>query len=331
MTQLEGLKEVQESEPQTPQQIMNDLITIHKKDKFYVLYSGGKDSVCVADFISANYPDKFAGVIFTNTGAGSQETRRFVINYCKKRGWKLYMTWASPNERFLLVALRHGFAFGGNHGMWMGYLKQHTWYYFLKSRIALGENACFISGVRKGESKQRNQIKKYTKQPIDLSADQTYCKPFLWKNGSWIWSYYYDHNLEKTSVYDWLNKSGECHCGHETNSWDLALLEKLDNLQFQNIQFVERMMKIVLERLMKANNVTFGQIANWYRIYTAKNKKLRDSLTKRQKQMVCLTYFNKWGVYRTDDVIAQASIDDYKEDTGLDVNPEYCGESCVAQ
>ena len=67
------------NEPQTPDQIMDDAIEKYSLDKLYVLFSGGKDSSCVAHYIATNYPDKFGGVVFTNTGLGAQDTRKFVI------------------------------------------------------------------------------------------------------------------------------------------------------------------------------------------------------------------------------------------------------------
>lgn len=315
-------------EPQTPDEIINELITKHHKDSFYVLTSGGRDSMCVLDFITKNYPENFKGGVFTNTGVGSQETRKFVIDYFHKNNLPLYMTWAQPNERFLLIALRNGFAFAGNHGMWLGYLKQHSWYYFLKDRIKLGEKACFISGVRKKESWARDKKKRYTKKPIDIGAKQTYCKPFLWKNGSQIIEYQIINDVKTTKVYEWAGKSGECWCGSHVNAWDLKLLEKYDKLQFENIRFVENMMQTVLQRLMKANNVTLDQIANWHRIYESENDELVKTLTKRQKQMVCLAYYNKWGNQSTNDIVAQRTLFDFNQTSGISINVDYCGESC---
>ena len=89
-----------------PKEIVNIAIKQYSLDKLYVLFSGGKDSVCVLHFIATNYPDIFGGAVFTNTGLGSQETRKFVINYCKEMGWKLYLTYPQENERFQKIMLK---------------------------------------------------------------------------------------------------------------------------------------------------------------------------------------------------------------------------------
>uniref|UniRef100_A0AAT9J9S6 ORF30 n=1 Tax=Nitrosopumilaceae spindle-shaped virus TaxID=3065433 RepID=A0AAT9J9S6_9VIRU len=278
-------------EPQTPNQIMDEVIEKYGYDRFYVLFSGGKDSVCVADFISKNYPDRFAGIVYTNTGLGSQATRKFVVDYAKKRGWKIHMTWASEKERFYNIVLKYGFAFAGNHSMWMGYLKMHTWYYFLYPKIKSGENACFISGVRKKESRMRNKIKQYTKKPLDFNSGLPYVKPFLYKNGSQIWDYFIDNDLEKTPVYEWLNRSGECYCGAHAEEWDLKLLEKYDTLAFNTIKWLEKQIEL------------YG-----------------SPLAKR---------YNKWGYKSsTKDISDQKTFDDFLKD-GIEVNEDYCGESCM--
>ena len=321
------------AEPQSPDEIMTEVIEKYGYDKFYVLFSGGKDSVCVADYIATNYPEKFMGIVFTNTGLGAQDTRKFVRDYATKRGWPIHMTWASEKERFYNIAMRFGFAFAGNHSMWMGYLKMHTWYYFLHPKIKAGENACFISGVRKKESRQRRIIKQYTKKPLDFNSGLPYVKPFLHKNGLQLWEYYNENNLEKTSVYEWLNRSGECYCGSHSEPWDLMLMKKYDPLAYNSIKWLEQEMARTLEYLrFVLHGVTDGQIANWFRMYHV--KELKDKLTREQKQLVCLTYFNKWGEkISTEDIENQTTLGDWIDelDSGLkiDVNEDYCGESCV--
>ena len=165
-----------------PKEIVNIAIKQYSLDKLYVLFSGGKDSVCVLHFIATNFPDKFAGAVFTNTGLGSQETRKFVINYCKEMGWKLYLTYPQEKERFQKIMLKNGFATPGSHRIWMGYLKYHAWYYFSKWRKKeLNENMAFISGVRKKNLNKEIRLKPIQKNPQMLmlqwySSSHSYTK-----------------------------------------------------------------------------------------------------------------------------------------------------------
>ena len=270
---------------------MSEVIEKYGYDRFYVLFSGGKDSVCVADFIARNYPDRFAGIVFTNTGLGARATRQFVVDYAKKRNWPIHMTRASDKERFYNIVMKYGFAFAGNHSMWMGYLKMHTWYYFLRPKIKAGENACFISGVRKKESRARNKVKKYTKKPLDFNSGLPYVKPFLWKNGEQLWDYFIENELEKTPVYQWLNRSGECYCGAHAEEWDLKLMEKYDPLAFETIKWLE---------------TEIGRVGS--------------KLAKR---------YNKWGYKSsTEDIENQSTLSDFFGEK-IEVNEDYCGESCM--
>ena len=226
-----------------PKEIVSMAIKQYSLEKLYVLFSGGKDSVCVLHFIATNFPDKFAGAVFTNTGLGSQETRKFVIDYCKKMGWKLYLTYPQENERFQKIMLKNGFATPGSHRIWMGYLKYHAWYYFSKWRKKENEKMAFISGVRKKESRQRAKIKGYARKPVDVNATMIFVKPFLYKSGVELWDYFIENKLKKTPVYDWLNRSGECYCGAFTQPGDLKVMQKYDPLAFDTIKYYEKLIK----------------------------------------------------------------------------------------
>ncbi len=226
-------------EPQTPEEIMDDLITNHKKTNFYVLFSGGKDSVSVAHYIATNYPKYFKGVVFTNTGIASPITRKFVVEYTKEMGWNLFFTWA--RKSYYDIVMEHGFPNPASHRVVMGYLKFQSWYYFLRS---VKKTSCFISGVRKKESWARNKIRFYTKKPIDINATLTFAKPFLYKNGTQMMEYFIKNGLKKTPAYEFFDKSGECWCGCFYNEWELKMLEKYDPFVFNTIKWLEKQVQL---------------------------------------------------------------------------------------
>lgn len=154
-------------EPKSPEEIVTDLIENHHKDKFYCLFSGGKDSVSITHYMKKNYHKRFAGVIFTNTGIATQATRKWVIDYCKKQNWKLHMTWAKKS--YTKIVLDDGFPTMGGHRIIMGYLKFQSWYEFMRD-FDLIDSGSLISGVRKKESKMRDKTKFYSRLPIDINA-----------------------------------------------------------------------------------------------------------------------------------------------------------------
>ena len=285
------------NEPQTPEQIMDEAIKKYSLDKLYVLFSGGKDSSCVAHYIATNYPDKFGGVVFTNTGLGAQDTRKFVLDYCKKMGWRLWFTWSDKRKTFKDVLLERGWAAPQTHRTWMGYLKFHSWYYFGSDRLKKGEKMAFISGVRKKESRARQYAKKYTKTPVDHYGKVVFIKPFLFKNGEQLWNYFYEFGLEKSKVYEWLNRSGECHCGAHAQAWDLQLIKQYDPLTFETIQYYEKQIEL-------------------YGTDVAKK-------------------YHKWGGHSkltTEDIQKQSSLDTFTDgDQVIKVSDDYCGESCMVE
>ncbi len=280
-------------EPISPKEIIEDeLIKRHKKDKFYVLYSGGQDSACVVDYIAKNYPENFGGAVFTNTGIASANTRQFVLEYHKQMGWPLEMTWA--RKSFYDIVMSKGFPGPGSHKIIMGYLKFHSWYYYWKQKIKKGEKACFISGVRKKESVARDRIKFYSKKPIDVTATMTFAKPFLYKNGTQLQEYFIKEGLKKSPNYGIFGKSSECWCGCFYNDWELKMLEKEDPFVFGTIQWLESQLKL-------------------------------HGTKEAQK-------FPKWGrSVGANYSLLQNTLDDFIPGVTDSINDDYCGESCSVE
>lgn len=270
-------------EPKTPYEIIDDLINIHNKYEFYVLYSGGKDSASVAHFISKNYPKNFKGVVFTNTGIASQITRKFVLEYTKEMGWPLFMTWA--RKSYYDIVMEKGFPKGSIHKTIMGYLKFHSWYYFLKE---IKHQAAFISGVRKKESWARDKTRFYTKTPIDINATLTFAKPFLYKNGTQLQEYFIKNGLKASPAYKWFDKSGECWCGCFYNEWELKMIETYDPFLFETIKWLEK-------QVQEKGAVEAKKFPHWGRSVGAEISQYQQTLF---------------------------------DDTNIEINDDYCGESC---
>ncbi len=229
-------------EPQTPKEIMEELIDDHKIEYIYVLYSGGQDSGCVADFCFKNYPEMIKNLVFTCTGIGSPITRKFALEYAQEKGWPIELTWA--RKSFYDIVIEKGFPGPGSHKIIMGYLKFQSWYYYMKPKLKRGERSAFVSGVRKKESWVRDRVKFYSKKPIDVNATLTFVKPFLYKNGNQLQEYFIKEGLKKSPAYDYFGKSGECWCGCFYNEWELKMLEKCDPFVFNTIRWLEEQVKL---------------------------------------------------------------------------------------
>ena len=239
-------------EPRTPESIIEEAISKYNVGKFYCLFSGGKDSVCVADYVARNYPDYFGGVVFTVTGIGSKATEEFVKYYTDKRSWQLYKTYPKETETYEAWVLKYGFPGPANHHRIMGALKFHTWQRFVS--LMKFENPILISGVRKKESWARSKKRIYSKKPIDKSSNITFAKPFIYKNASQLWEYYKEYDLEKSPVYDWFNKSGECHCGSFAQRGELDFLNTYDKEIFNKIKTLENKIDLIGTKTAKKYN-----------------------------------------------------------------------------
>ena len=136
----------------------------------------------------------------------------------------------------------------------------------------------------------RDKRRLMTKTPTNFCSGQIYVKPFLYKNGVQLWDYYYEHKIEKSPVYEWLNRSGECYCGAFLADWELKMIQLYDPFAFETIK--------------------------WYEKQLAKNG---TSFAKK--------YSRYGGMQTTDEIEEQTTFEDFGQ-VG-EVDEDLCGESCV--
>lgn len=220
---------------QTPIEIINQALDKGITD-FYCLLSGGKDSMAVTHFMSRNFEENFKGVVYTMTGMGLRESRYFALSVSDYFKWNLSFTWAKKN--YVDWVLEHGFGGRGIHNRVMALLKSMSWRQFSVEHDV--DKMAFISGVRKKESKRRNQRIAY-KQPIDRDWTQWYVKPFFYHNGIQIWDYINKFDLQISPVHDILNISGDCLCGCFADpKWELKLIEQHYPEMFESIKWLQK-------------------------------------------------------------------------------------------
>lgn len=222
-------------------------------DKWYVLYSGGKDSVVVADYVSRNFPREFQGVVHADTTVYMQVCRDFVVSYCKERKWPLYITTIPEGKRnkkkpvnYEEAVLYRGFPVPHDHGWTMGTLKHAGWRDFAVARLDSGEKFAYISGVRRKESMQRRRVKKYIKNVFNHDGRIAYANPFRDWTGERMYQYFIEHGLKKSPAYDLgLDLSGECMCGAFAEPYERYVIKKNDPALYARI--------VALEEAIKAN------------------------------------------------------------------------------
>lgn len=221
------------------------------KTEFYSLYSGGKDSTVAQDIIAVQYPEYYKGNVYTMTGMSLKESRWFVRNQCYETKRPLFFTWAKKN--YVNWVDDNGFGGEGVHNVVMSKLKFLSWRLFLRDKG--DEKACFISGVRKKESKRRNGRRAY-KSPIDFDNKTCFVKPLFYKNGIWLWNYIGNNNLKVSPVNDILGISGDCLCGCFAEKYEIKLIEQYYPYMFSAIKWLE-------ERAKKSKSKLANKFSTW--------------------------------------------------------------------
>lgn len=206
---------------ETPEAIIDDLEAIYHRDKFYVLTSGGKDSMSVCHWLAEH--DKLEAAVHIKTNIGIKETTDWLEGYCKDVGYKLYKIEPQPRFIYSSFVLQYGFPGPEVHRMIMGVLKYKPMRDFVLSVDR--ERHCLISGVRRFESARR--MGNYP-HPIQNDASMWFACPFFYKTTSEVYRYVHENGIKITPVHAKMGMSGECMCGAYATRGEKEMIRKLD-------------------------------------------------------------------------------------------------------
>ena len=231
-----------------PKEILDQAINDEGIDSFYVGYSGGKDSGIALDYTAKYFPDNFKGVIFADTGIGTQATIDFVKNYCKERNYPLNIVKPENVIRkkdsipfsYENLVMRWGFPTYSGHRIVMQQLKLFPIRQFIHQRKKSGERPAIISGIRKKES-ARSKNKKWF-NPIDKDAGNQliFVKPLYYKSNNWVMRYFIENDIKRSPVYETLHISGDCLCGCFAKKDEAKLIQMFHPDVYQKIINLEK-------------------------------------------------------------------------------------------
>ncbi len=217
---------------ETPEAIMEDLVNIHHRTKFYALTSGGKDSISLLHWLAEQ--GKLEAAVHIQTNVGIQATTDFVIELCEEKGWPLHVIQPSPKFTYAAHVLQYGFPGPGFHRLIMGKLKYKTMRDFALTIDR--KNHCLISGVRKFESVRR--MGNYP-EPIQSDGSLWFACPFFYKKTEELYKYIHENGLRITPVHAKLGMSGECMCGSFADGGEKLMIRELDPKLADYIQWLE--------------------------------------------------------------------------------------------
>ena len=169
--------------------------------KFWSLYSGGKDSTTVSQWLFEH--NLLSGVIAFDPGISTPDWKAFIEATANKHRWNLEILKTSAS--FDDLVLKYGFPGPAQHGMFMNYLKGRCVRQFKK--VHKGE--MLASGVRSGESQRRFYN---TKEWSDFEGVKVWAPLYNWTTPQ-VWEFFNAHGFVRSPAYQSLCISGDCLCG----------------------------------------------------------------------------------------------------------------------
>lgn len=214
--------------------IIDEAVKSYGPAHLFAGFSGGKDSIVVADILSEH--SQFSGCFHANTGIGIEETREFVRKVCRDRGWPLVEIRAKEDcgQDYEQLVCQHGFPGPAHHYKMYQRLKERP-LRALKKRYPRKERILLATGIRRAESRRR-----MGKQDAITKENRV-----IWVNPIISWSgpdrdqYIYSRKLPVSRASRLLCMSGECLCGafarpnekEEIRLWFPRTAEYLDSLE----------------------------------------------------------------------------------------------------
>ena len=191
----------------TPQSIIEEIENVYHRNKFYCMFSGGKDSMTAAHLLDSM--GKLESIVHIQTHIGLQMSTDFVKEVCEKMGWKLRIIHPNPMFGYVAYALQYGCPDPRTHRFLMGKIKFKPMRDFALSVDR--KNHCLITGIRKFESDRR--MGNYL-GPIQSNDALWFGNPIFYMSSEDTYKYVHEHGLKISPAYDLgFGTSGECMCG----------------------------------------------------------------------------------------------------------------------
>jgi 3'-phosphoadenosine 5'-phosphosulfate sulfotransferase (PAPS reductase)/FAD synthetase len=209
----------------------DDIKTLLQRGKAYVLFSGGRDSLCALDYIAnlADTANQKVVALHVDTTAGFAEVTQYVREICERLSVELEIV--KPKEDYFSLAKRWGIP-SVNSRWCCRELKIRPITEFLEN---IRGPKVILDGIRAAESGIRAKYLPVWFHPsfncLSISAI------FNWTDAD-IEKYVVDRNLP-AGLSSELDCSGECWCGAYKTKGDFEKLFKLNPGLFEKLCEVE--------------------------------------------------------------------------------------------
>lgn len=223
-----------------PEDILRAAIEEHKPVAIFAGFSGGHDSLVSTHWTMDQAPkmtDAPVRALHINTGIGIAQTREFVRETCKDRGWPLWERHANKGEYEQIVKL-HGFPGPGQHARMYQRLKERVVEAVLREvKTHRMQRVMFVTGIYAAES----QIRSGYNRAESRRGAAVWLNPMYWKEKSWLDKYRAEHALPVNPVKEIYGHSGECLCGAFADHSEAALLKRHFPADYAEIERLEKL------------------------------------------------------------------------------------------
>jgi 3'-phosphoadenosine 5'-phosphosulfate sulfotransferase (PAPS reductase)/FAD synthetase len=196
--------------------------------KYYALYSGGKDSGVLVDYLLKR--DELQSAVFFDTGVSAPDLLPFI----KSRPFpvEIYQT---PQD-FEELVQKVGFARPDSHFIYVNELKGRGLRAFKRTHKKDPVKPILASGVRKLESARRTIN---TKRVSEWEGFQVHAPLFDWTTER-VWAYVRENHIEVSPCYQIMHFSGDCFCGAFTQRGEKMTLKTFYPELYKRITALEQ-------------------------------------------------------------------------------------------
>jgi len=173
-------------------------------------FSGGKDSLVATHLahsvIKKNNLNLPIEVIYVDTTIGLPEVIDYVKDVCKSFKWKLKIL--KPKKSFWELAAEWGMPTPKRRWCRRLLKLQPMVDYILSLKK---ERICFITGIRRNESKKRNNLPIVVRRKFKNVVSYSFAPIIDWSNEK-VMEYINEYNLPVNPIYEIFEFSGDCIC-----------------------------------------------------------------------------------------------------------------------
>lgn len=211
--------------------------------EIFIGFSGGGDSLLCAEIVKKYFPK--AKIFHANTGVGIKKTRKFVRDYCEKRGWDLVEIKAKEDcgQDYEEMVMEYGFPGPAMHKKMYQRLKERCIQKLHRDyKGGYGNKIMMCTGIRSDESQIRAG---YKNRIIDAINGVAWINPVYWFSKQDKYDYLEHHKIERNPVSKVIGMSGECLCGAYAHKGELDLIRLVEP---ETADYLEELQERVMKK-----------------------------------------------------------------------------------